>query len=102
MSSIYMWPPKLASFAKVISRVAAHYRAWFASPDGRAVLIDLAPFCFANASTRTEREAGRREVWLRISQMMNLSEEDLTVLFARLSPEARHQLWHPSSTYIEE
>lgn len=66
-----------------------------------AVLQDLAVYCFANAATSNEREQGRRDVWLRINQFVHMTDEDLTILAAKLGPEARHQLWHPSATYLE-
>lgn len=66
------------------------------------VLQDLATYCFANAATSSDREQGRRDVWLRINQFIRMSDEDLTILAAKLGPEARHQLWHPSATYMEE
>jgi hypothetical protein len=68
-----------------LSRRAQAYRIMF-TPDGvhsRRVLADLAKFCRANESTfhpdpRVEaRLDGRREVWLRISQHLNLTDEQL-------------------------
>lgn len=52
------------------------------------VLRDLARFCRANASTfhpdaRVEgRLDGRREVWLRITQHLNLTDEQLWAIHA--------------------
>jgi len=51
------------------------------------VLIDLAKFCRANASTFHQDARmhavieGRREVWLRISHHLNLSSEQLFALY---------------------
>jgi len=52
------------------------------------VLADLAKFCRANETTFHPDERvhavleGRREVWLRIQQHLNLSDEDLWRIFA--------------------
>lgn len=60
------------------------YSLTFQSPAGNEVLIDLAKFCRAaetcvvpgdNDLTRVLE--GRREVWLRIQQQLNLSSEEL-------------------------
>lgn len=70
-------------------------------PEG--VVRDLAEFCFASAATSNEREQGRRDVWLHINQFLQLSEEDLTVIYARLGAEDRHRLYYPGdSTFYEE
>jgi hypothetical protein len=51
------------------------------------VLADLAKFCRANESTFhtdhavSDRLDGRREVWLRISQHLHLSTDDLMRLY---------------------
>lgn len=59
-------------------------------PDGihsGKVLADLSRFCRANEDTFhkdkriSERLAGRREVWLRINQHLNLTEEELWKLY---------------------
>lgn len=55
--------------------------------DARTVLADLADFCRAHASTAhtdphvSARLDGRREVWLRIQQHLNLDSEQLWRLF---------------------
>jgi len=60
----------------------------FENPMGREVLADLARFCRANATTfhpdaRMHAVAeGRREVWLRIAQHLNLSDDQLFELYA--------------------
>ena len=60
-----------------------NYRKTFQSPPGEAVLRDLAGFCRANESTFHEDARlhavaeGRREVWLRIQNHLNLSPADL-------------------------
>jgi len=59
------------------------YRLTFRSPPGEAVLRDLARFCRANESTFHEDARlhavaeGRREVWLRIQNHLQLSPQDL-------------------------
>jgi hypothetical protein len=59
------------------------YIRTFDTPFGAKVLADLAKFCRAQESTfhpdaRVHAVAeGRREVWLRIQQHLNLSDEDL-------------------------
>lgn len=78
------------------------YRTTFQGSGADTVLRDLSHFCFACAPTSSERELGRRDVWLHIQQFLRMKEEDLAVLHAKLGPEARHQLWHPSSTYLTE
>lgn len=77
------------------------YCVAFSTPEGKAVLRDLAKLCFATAPTKNEREQGRRDVWLHISRFLQLSEEELAVLYAALSPEERYQTWKPSVTYFE-
>jgi UDP-2,3-diacylglucosamine pyrophosphatase LpxH len=60
------------------------------NPAGRQVLEDLATFCRASESCvmpgdhdRTLLLEGRREVWLRIQQHLNLSPEQLAQLFTK-------------------
>lgn len=65
------------------------------------VLLDLARYCHADAPCNSERESGRRDVWLRIRQMTKLPDEELTVLYAKLTPEQRHQIYYPSATFTE-
>ena len=64
------------------------YEVVFASELGRTVLEDLASFCRANETCIVpgDRDAmfileGRREVWLRIQQHINLSVEELWALY---------------------
>jgi hypothetical protein len=56
---------------------------------GRAVLMDLAYFCHGYAPTNSEREAGRRDVWLHIQKRLLLRPEELAAIVARLTPEQR-------------
>lgn len=64
------------------------YQLAFGSPAGQAVLADLATFCRANETCfnpdpRIHAVAeGRREVWLRIQEHLNLSSEQLVALYA--------------------
>jgi len=59
------------------------YAKIFDSPDGEIVLTDLAKFCRANESTFHEDPRlsdvliGRREVFLRVQQHLNLSNQEL-------------------------
>lgn len=63
------------------------YRQTFAGEYSRKVLTDLAKFCRANESTfhtdpRMEGVLqGRREVWLRISKHLNLTDDQLQSYF---------------------
>jgi hypothetical protein len=68
----------------------------------QAVLKDLAWFCHAESDCTTEREAGRREVWLRLVRFLRLNEEELTILYSGLSPEDRFQLYRPGSTFVDD
>jgi len=68
---------------ELVFRRKRAYHAVFDNPEGERVLTDLARFCRAADSTfhPDPRIAanldGRREVWLRIQQHLNLSEQDL-------------------------
>lgn len=63
------------------------YQLTFGSRAGQTVLKDLAKFCRANETCFAADERihsareGRREVWLRIQQHLNLSEADLYRLY---------------------
>lgn len=69
-----------------------HYRAVFRSDSGTRVLADLREFCRADASCvvvgkdgkidthATVLAEGRREVWLRITETLNLTNEQLLKL----------------------
>ena len=65
------------------------YQLAFNSETGRVVLDDLARFCRAHESTfhpdpRTHAVLeGRREVWLRIQQHMQLTSDQLWKIFGR-------------------
>ena len=72
----------------VTQRKAAYHRTFHGTGvDGQAVLADLANFCRAHASTFdvnpsvANRLDGRREVWLRIQQHLNLTDAQLWELF---------------------
>lgn len=72
----------------VTQRKAAYSRTFIgAGVDGQAVLEDLASFCRAHASTFdgnpsvANRLDGRREVWLRIQQHLQLTDQQLWALF---------------------
>ena len=73
---------------RFLQRRATAYRLTFAGEGHpKRVLADLARFCRATRSTAhpdphmAARLDGRREVWLRIQQHLNLSEEDLFRLY---------------------
>lgn len=79
--------PWLEAFEFVRHR-SRHYNAVFRQPEsGKAVLYDLAKFCRANKTTwnddphKRDVLIGRREVWLRIQEHLNLSPEELTDLY---------------------
>lgn len=63
------------------------YALTFRSPAGNEVLRDLAKFCRANESCfhpdqrKHAATEGRREVWLRIQQHLNLRTDDLFNLY---------------------
>lgn len=68
------------------------YQLAFGSPAGQAVLIDLASFCRAAETCvvpgdhdRTYVLEGRREVWLRIQQFINLTPQEVLNLTMRRS-----------------
>ena len=60
-----------------------NYRLALGGPPGQAVLDDLARFCRADETTFHPDPRvhalmeGRREVWLRINEYLNLTPEDL-------------------------
>lgn len=65
----------------------AAYAKTFNTPDGRKVLADLKRFCRASVPTAdvnnihtTYLLEGRREVWLRIASMLQLTDEDVVQL----------------------
>lgn len=77
----------LARLIGKLQRRKTAYQLTFGSPAGKAVLNDLAVFCRAEQSEwgadarHHARYAGRREVWLRIMQHMNLSPAELAVVY---------------------
>jgi hypothetical protein len=72
-----------------LARRRTAYVKTFQGPFGEEVLADLAKFCRANQSTfhsdpRVHAVAeGRREVWLRVSQHLNLTDEQLWRLYGQ-------------------
>lgn len=69
-------------------------RRVFESPDGHAVLADLSRFCHAYATTHcngdthgTAQLEGRRQVWLRLTRYLNMTDAELADL-ARAAEEA--------------
>lgn len=87
---------QIAASARAITRALrkrSFYRATFNSPAGEHVLADLQRFCRANRTTITVSQQsgmidthamavaeGRREVWLRIQNHLNLDEAKLRTL----------------------
>jgi hypothetical protein len=72
----------------VSQRKAAYSRVFaIQAQDGKFVLEDLAEFCRAHSSTYdpdprlADRLDGRREVWLRIQQHLQLTEQQLWSLY---------------------
>lgn len=69
------------------------YQLALASTAGNVVLADLAKFCRANETTWHSDPRihaaleGRREVWLRIQQHLNLSSEQLFKLYVQTQPQ---------------
>ena len=65
------------------------YITTFCNPIGEQVLEDLSRFCRANKSTfhpdphMAAKLDGRREVWLRIQQHLNLPEETLWKIYSK-------------------
>jgi len=63
------------------------YITTFNGPVGEKVLADLAKFCRAHETTFHENDRvqanleGRKEVWLRIAQHLNMNSEDLWKLY---------------------
>jgi hypothetical protein len=72
-----------------LARRRTAYVKTFQGPFGEEVLADLAKFCRANQSTfhsdpRVHAVAeGRREVWLRISQHLNLTDDQLWRMYGQ-------------------
>ncbi len=73
---------------RVVAGVRRAYRTLFGGPAGQAVLRDLEKFCRANETCFHEDARlnlileGRREVWLRIQQHLNLTPDDLFQLYS--------------------
>lgn len=66
------------------------YQLAFGSPAGRTVLQDLKPFCRARETCvvpgdrdKTLVLEGRREVYLRVQDILDLTPEQLVELFTR-------------------
>lgn len=71
-------------FTRLFLKRQTAYRGAFHGPDGDRVLADLRRFCFASMPTAdpenpnvTYIREGRREVWLRISNFLNITDEQL-------------------------
>jgi hypothetical protein len=70
-------------------RRTAYIRVFMSSAFGDEVLRDLAKFCRAHQSTFNAEPAvanrldGRREVWLRIQQHLQLSDDQLWAIYGQ-------------------
>ena len=68
------------------------YHEVFNSAGGQRVLADLADFCRANTTCWSPDPRihamleGRREVWLRIEQHLNLTTDQLMILYKAIAP----------------
>lgn len=78
-----------------LARRRTAYVRTFLNPTGDEVLRDLAKFCRAHETTfspdaRAHAVAeGRREVWLRISSHLRLTDEELWRLYGQASQPVR-------------
>lgn len=76
----------LQSVRLALWRRRHNYQLTFRAPPGQEVLKDLARFCRAHKSTFHEDPRahamleGRREVWLRIQNHLNLTQSELWAL----------------------
>jgi len=76
-----------------LSKRRTSYVRTFLTPFGYEVLADLASFCRANKSTYHDDPRahavleGRREVWLRIQQHLQLSDDDLWKIYGTTQPQ---------------
>lgn len=75
---------------KVFADCKRAYQLAFGTDGGRAVLMDLAPFCRAKETCvvpgdrdRTYVLEGRREVYLRIQDYLDLTVEELVEKYTR-------------------
>jgi hypothetical protein len=78
----------ITAIKRLISDRALAYRRTFdiKNPSAKIVILDLAKFCRAHQSTFHEDSRihaaleGRKEVWLRIQEHLNLTDEELMEL----------------------
>lgn len=86
--------PRLRSRQDVIDTHTA-YNMIFRSPAGAVILDDLARFCRGIGSTWSPdarehaRFEGRREVWHRIMEHLNLTQEELIGLYSGQFPQSK-------------
>ena len=84
------------------------YNVTFRTPEGEKVLADLMHFCRASYTTFHTDPAiaalqeGRREVWLRIQDHLNLSPEELYTIATGQAPTypAPVQSQHDEEDYV--
>jgi len=88
MRKIHVLASRAIDFVRSRKRT---YQLTFGTPAGQQVLIDLAGFCRANetcfnADPRLHAVLeGRREVWLRIANHLNLTTDQLYALYTGAS-----------------
>jgi hypothetical protein len=89
MTIVERWYEKFGRALDLLRGRSQAYKLTFGKPDANRVLVDLARFCRANASTfhPDPRVAaaldGRREVWLRIQNHLRLTPEQLLNIYSR-------------------
>lgn len=82
-------PTRFQRARAFLRRRGTAYKLTFDNETGRDVLADLARFCRAHESTfhpdarLSAVQQGRHEVWLRIQQHLNLTDEELWSLYGR-------------------
>lgn len=80
MADALQFDPKAVALVEERKR---SYQLALGNPMAKVMLADLAQFCRANESTwhddpaKRDMLAGRREVWLRITEHFNLETDDL-------------------------
>lgn len=74
---------KIFEKAADLVRLKRAYRAVFSTPEGKRVLADLARLCHAASTTSDpdarehSRKEGKRQVWLRIQNMLHLPDDEV-------------------------
>lgn len=91
----------MATYREIVEYLFTRKRAYQLTfqtnqPANVEVMVDLAKFCRANESCvipgdhdRSLLLAGRYEVWLRLTQHLNLNPEQLADLYAGAAPQTK-------------